>query len=47
MIDSTKYATKPFKFSLGNGDVIKGWDEAFKGISKGEKCTLVCGYDFA
>jgi FK506-binding nuclear protein len=32
---------KPFKFTLGKGDVIKGWDEGIVGMKVGEKRNLV------
>ena len=32
---------KPFKFTLGAGQVIKGWDEGVVGMKVGEKRTLV------
>ena len=32
---------KPFRFQLGNGDVIKGWDEGVAGMKPGGKRTLV------
>ena len=32
---------KPFIFKLGEGWVIKGWDEGVKGMKVGEKRTLV------
>lgn len=32
---------KPFSFKVGVGDVIKGWDEAFLTMKKGEKRTLI------
>ena len=31
----------PFTFQLGQGRVIKGWDEALALMSKGEKRTLI------
>ncbi len=31
---------EPFKFVVGKGEVIKGWDEAFKTLYYGEKATL-------
>ena len=30
----------PFKFTLGQGDVIKGWDEGLAGMKVGETKTL-------
>ena len=39
---STKDAgQKPFEFDIGYGNVIKGWDEAFLLMKKGEKRTLI------
>jgi cyclophilin family peptidyl-prolyl cis-trans isomerase len=31
----------PFQFNVGTGRVIKGWDEAFSTMRKGEKRTLI------
>jgi len=33
--------TVPFKFKLGKGDVIPGWDEGFRLMSEGEKAILI------
>ena len=45
-LDGTKFDGSadrggPFTFTLGVGKVIKGWDEAFSGMKKGEKRTLI------
>ncbi|MCB2409895.1 FKBP-type peptidyl-prolyl cis-trans isomerase [Hymenobacter lucidus] len=32
---------KPFSFSLGRNEVIKGWDEGIALLKKGEKATLL------
>ena len=43
VFDSTK--TKgPFTFRLGDGSVIKGWDEGMLGMKKGEKKLLIIPY---
>ena len=39
--DSSHDRGKPFSFPLGQGKVIKGWDEALALMSKGEKRTLI------
>jgi len=39
--DSSHDRGKPYSFSLGQGRVIKGWDEAIALMSKGEKRTLI------
>ena len=39
--DSSHDRGQPFSFSLGQGKVIKGWDEAIALMSKGEKRTLI------
>ena len=39
--DSSHDSGRPFTFPLGQGRVIKGWDEAIALMSKGEKRTLV------
>ena len=39
--DSSHDRGSPFSFQLGQGRVIKGWDEALALMSKGEKRTLI------
>lgn len=38
--DSSVDAGKPFDFTLGNGEVIKGWDEGVMGMKVGGKRQL-------
>jgi peptidylprolyl isomerase len=38
---------KPLKFTLGTGQVIKGWDEGVAGMKVGEKRNLVIPPDLA
>ena len=38
---SSKNGNTPFSFLLGNGDVIKGWDEGIALMHKGEKALLL------
>ncbi len=42
--DSSYRTGVPFTFRLGAGRVIKGWDEAFALMHKGERCTLIIPY---
>src|ERR1700677_920640 len=39
--DSTKDRNKTFEFTLGAGEVIKGWDEGMVGMKVGGQRTLV------
>ena len=39
--DSSKDRGQPFQFSLGAGQVIKGWDEGVQGMSVGGTRRLV------
>jgi FKBP-type peptidyl-prolyl cis-trans isomerase len=39
--DSSKDRNKPFDFTLGQGSVIKGWDQGVAGMKVGEKRKLV------
>ena len=39
--DSSKDRGQPFEFSLGAGQVIKGWDEGVQGMSVGGTRRLV------
>ena len=42
--DSSAAHGGPVTFRVGVGDVIKGWDEAFLTMRKGEKRTLIIPY---
>ena len=46
LLDGTKFDSSvdlgnPFLFLVGRGEVIKGWDEAFLSMKKGEKRILI------
>jgi peptidylprolyl isomerase len=41
VFDSSVRRGKPFSFNVGNGRVIKGWDEALLDMQKGEKRLLI------
>ena len=47
VFDSSVERGQPFKFQLGLGRVIKGWDAGFASMRKGEKAFLTCTPDFA
>ena len=44
VFDSTSAHGAPFEFRVGEGQVIKGWDEAFLGMKRGERRTLILPY---
>lgn len=44
--DSSVDRGKPFKFTIGQGQVIKGWDEGFASMKVGEKALLVINADY-
>ncbi|CAM9652726.1 unnamed protein product, partial [Discosporangium mesarthrocarpum] len=45
--DSSRDRGQLFKFVIGTGNVIKGWDIGFASMNKGEKAILKCRSDYA
>ncbi|XP_020784833.1 peptidyl-prolyl cis-trans isomerase Fkbp12-like [Boleophthalmus pectinirostris] len=45
--DSSRDRGKPFVFTIGHGEVIKGWDEGVAQMSVGEVSKLTCTPDYA
>jgi len=45
--DSSVDRDEPFKFTLGKGEVIKGWDDGLRGMCIGEKRKLTIPSDLA
>nr|CAG25527.1 putative FK506-binding protein [Suberites ficus] len=45
--DSSKDRGKPFKFKIGKGQVIRGWDEGVAKMSVGQRAKLTCSPDYA
>ncbi|EEH56736.1 uncharacterized protein MICPUCDRAFT_17740 [Micromonas pusilla CCMP1545] len=44
--DSSRKRGRPFQFTIGVGQVIRGWDEGMMQMSVGEKATLTCTPDY-
>jgi FK506-binding protein 1 len=44
--DSSYDRGVPFKFKIGKGEVIRGWDEGVMQMSLGEKCILHITSDY-
>ncbi|CAM9316893.1 unnamed protein product [Ectocarpus fasciculatus] len=47
VFDSSVKRGKEFKFTIGQGQVIQGWDKGFATMRKGEKAILKCRADYA
>lgn len=45
--DSSRDRGEPFVFTLGAGEVIRGWDEGVAKLSLGERANLTCPPDYA
>lgn len=45
--DSSRDRGRPFKFKIGAGQVIKGWDEGVAQMSVGQRAKLTCSPDYA
>mmetsp|Transcript_11683 Transcript_11683/g.28662 ORF Transcript_11683/g.28662 Transcript_11683/m.28662 type:complete len:590 (-) Transcript_11683:389-2158(-) len=45
--DSSRDRDDPFTFTLGQGQVIKGWDLGVASMKKGEKAVLACSAPYA
>lgn len=45
--DSSRDRGVPFKFKIGKGEVIKGWDQGVAKMCVGERARLTCSPDFA
>jgi len=44
--DSSRDKGRPFRFKLGTGQVIKGWDEGVAKMKVGERAKLTCSPDY-
>ena len=47
IFDSSLRRNLPFEFKIGEGRVIKGWEEALKILSVGEKASFIIPSDLA
>jgi peptidylprolyl isomerase len=46
VFDSSRPKNRPFTFALGQGEVIRGWDEGVATMKVGERAQLVLSSDF-
>jgi FKBP-type peptidyl-prolyl cis-trans isomerase FkpA len=46
-VDDNFNATHPFAFTLGTGQVIRGWDEGVQLLNVGDRATLILPSDIA
>ena len=44
-IDSSRDRGKPFEFTIGKGEVIRGWDEGVAKMSVGQRAKLTISSD--
>ena len=47
VFDSSVERGQPFRATIGVGELIRGWDEAFPKMSKGAKAILTCPPEYA
>jgi FKBP-type peptidyl-prolyl cis-trans isomerase len=47
VFDSSRTRGEPFTFTLGMGQVIRGWDEGVAQLSIGQRANLTCTPDYA
>ena len=45
--DSSRDRGQKFEFKIGQGQVIKGWDEGVAQMSFGQRANLTCTPDYA
>ena len=45
--DSSRDRSTVYKFEIGKGDVIRGWDVGIEKLRKGDRAILTCSPDFA
>ena len=46
MFDSSRTKNRPFKFRIGAGQVIKGWDDGVMQMSLGQKANLEISWTY-
>ncbi|XP_051914203.1 peptidyl-prolyl cis-trans isomerase FKBP1A-like [Hippocampus zosterae] len=47
VFDDSRGRGKPFKFKIGNQEVIRGWEEGVAQMSVGQRAKLICSPDYA